>query len=269
MDYKKSLGIAINDKSKTDLFFQKIFNYLTFSQNKLYMTISESEYLNFCNTSGVSIRLNEDYYHDILNILHTNSDELELFLPYYMSFINCLEDNDDREWDRQYFFDLICKLLKESQIPFEIRKDEDGYFIFPRGAKELDDALVSENLVWMKDYPKSRNAFVKALREYADQNEENASEIADKFRKALESFFQEFFESEKSLENYKAEYGAYLKQHGVPAEISNNFETILQAYTNYINNYAKHQDKTGQNVLEYIMYQTGNIIRLLITLKKS
>ena len=35
-----------------------------------------------------------------------------------------------------------------------------------------------------------------------------------------------------------------------------------------MNNYAKHHDKTSINVLEYIMYQTGNIIRLLITLKK-
>ena len=33
--------------------------------------------------------------------------------------------------------------------------------------------------------------------------------------------------------------------------------------------YAKHHDKTELNVLEYLMYQTGNIIRLLITLKQA
>ena len=87
--------------------------------------------------------------------------------------------------------------------------------------------------------------------------------------KHLKASFKCFFGSEKSLENYKSEYGAYLKQQGVPAEISNNFESILQAYTNYINNYAKHHDRAGLNVLEYIMYQTGNIIRLLITLEKG
>ena len=36
-----------------------------------------------------------------------------------------------------------------------------------------------------------------------------------------------------------------------------------------MNNYAKHHNKTSRNVLEYIMYQTGNIIRLLITLKQE
>jgi hypothetical protein len=34
-----------------------------------------------------------------------------------------------------------------------------------------------------------------------------------------------------------------------------------------MNSYAKHHDKAGENALEYIMYETGNIIRLLINLK--
>ena len=65
------------------------------------------------------------------------------------------------------------------------------------------------------------------------------------------------------------EYGRYLKSIGVPAEITGNMETLLQAYANFMNGYAKHQDATSMNVLEYIMYQTGNIIRLLITLKQE
>lgn len=272
LDYKKRLGIAIDDKSKADLFFKKMFNSLNRLSSYGDVEISDEEYVSFCNTCGVEMDVDCLYnfgYEEIISVLQDHDDSLEEFLPYYMFFINCLEDIDDRQWNSQKFFDLICKSLQESRIPFEIIKDDDGYFIFPRGAKELDDALVSENLEWLKEYPQSRIAFSKALKEYADQNVENASEIADKFRKALESFFQEFFGSEKSLENYKSKYGDYLKDHGVPTEISNNFESILQAYTNYINNYAKHHDRTGLNVLEYIMYQTGNIIRLLITLEKG
>lgn len=74
-----------------------------------------------------------------------------------------------------------------------------------KGAKELDDALVSKPLEWLASYTKARTAWVKALKGYSEQTDENASEIADKFRKALEAFFQEFFNSEKSLENYKTE----------------------------------------------------------------
>lgn len=60
-----------------------------------------------------------------------------------------------------------------------------------------------------------------------------------------------------------------MKKKGVPVELSNNFETLLQSYTNFINEYAKHQDKTSKDILEYIMYQTGNLIRLIITLKSK
>lgn len=118
-------------------------------------------------------------------------------------------------------------------------------------------------------YPESRKAFVKALREYSETTPDNASDIADKFRKTLENFFQEYFGGNKSLENYKNTYGTYLKSQGVPKEVSGNFETLLQAYTSFMNNYAKHRDATSNRLLEYLMYQTGNIIRLLITLKQG
>lgn len=133
----------------------------------------------------------------------------------------------------------------------------------------MDAALVSHPLSWLAAYPNARTAFAKALKEYAEATPEKASDIADKFRKALEVFFQEFFNCDKTLENCKATYGKYLKAHNVPNEISSNFETLLQAYTNFMNGYAKHHDKTRLNVLEYVMYQTGNIIRLLLTLNQE
>ena len=157
--------------------------------------------------------------------------------------------------------------LSNSQIKYNILTDKDGIFVFPKGAEELDDALVSQPLEWLKQYPESEKAWVKALKSYADATEANASDVADLFRKTLETFFREFFKGNKSLENYKKDYGDYLKGKGIPTEISNNLETLLQAYTNFINNYAKHRDATSDKVLEYLMYQTGNIIRLLITLE--
>ena len=107
------------------------------------------------------------------------------------------------------------------------------------------------------------------LKDYTSVTESNASEVADGFRKALETFFQEFFNSDKSLENLKSEYGSFLKSHSVPAEIANDLNKLLDSFTNYNNNYAKHHDKSSVNVLEYLLYQTGNIIRLLITLKNG
>ena len=135
--------------------------------------------------------------------------------------------------------------------------------------KQFDEALVSDVSDWLQHYPESQKAWKKALIGYYTHSNETASDVADSFRKSLETFFMEFFEENKSLENMRSTYGNYLKEHNVPKDISNNLEATLKNYTNYINNNAKHHDKTDRNILEYIMYETGNIIRLLITLKRN
>ena len=271
LDYREKLGIGFADHEKVKYFIVKMFNVLDEIYNEMAGEFDESEYFNFCNVTGTP-RRNTIYGNSfgyVVDILRQNSQTIEAFLSYYIAFINCKKDTEVRKWKRAHFQNLVCNLLKESHIPYEVLTDKDGFFVFPKGAKELDDALVSEPLKWLSAYPKAHAAFVKALKEYANATPDNASDIADKFRKALETFFQEFFECDKSLENCKNLYGGYLKSHSVPSEIAGNMETLLQSYTHFMNGYAKHHDKTSINVLEYIMYQTGNLIRLLITLKRT
>lgn len=276
IDYREKLGIVFNDNDKFKYFKQKIFNVLNIISDDCYSgCIDYDEYFNFCDITGMPLNTNysADYHNrsrfeHCLSIIERTTI-LADFLAYYIALVNSVKTNkySDRCWTRSKFSNLLCKTLEESHIPFELAEDNNEYFVFPKGAKELDNALVSEPLDWLTDYPVAHKAFVKALKTYSEATEDNASDVADLFRKALETFFQEFFNTPKTLENLKSEYGTYMKSKGVPAEISGNFETLLQAYTNFINNYAKHRDETSDTVLEYIMYQTGNIIRLLLTLK--
>ena len=73
------------------------------------------------------------------------------------------------------------------------------------------------------------------------------------------------------MERYVSDhtYEQYLDKCGVPSDMRDEFKNTVNAYAKFINNNAKHHDKTELNVLEYLMYQTGNIIRLLITLKRE
>ena len=276
LDYREKLGIGFCDEEKFQYFKLKIFNVLNSVADSTYSGFMEcDEYYEFCNTTGISLNLSysSDYCgkerlnHCLSVIERTNS--LVTFLAYYIAFVNSTETkkSSGNRWNRIDFSNLLCRMLKETHIPFDLIENNEEYFVFPKGAEELDDALVSEPLNWLEDYPDAHKAFIKALKAYSEVNEDNASDVADLFRKTLETFFQEFFGGGKSLENYKSDYGAHLKTLGVPKEISGNLETLLQAYTNYMNNYAKHRDATSDTVLEYLMYQTGNIIRLLITLK--
>lgn len=274
IDYRKKIGIGFNDKEKETYFRNCIFNFLDLMEKNKFTEYNSKDLFRFCCNVGIEkpeVRYYESVLFTVFNILR-ETKSLTDFLSYYIFFVQSIPSENDEEDNlagKEYYYNLLSDMLNKAHIPFKIYEDKDGMFFFPRGAKELDDALVSEPLEWLSEYPKTRKEWIEALKDYSNLTDTNASNVADKFRKALERFFQEFFSSSKSLENMKSEYGTYMKEKGVPPEVSNNLETLLQSYTNFMNGYAKHHDKTDKNVIEYIMYQTGNIIRLLITLKKG
>lgn len=272
VDYREKLGIGFNDEKKFQMFKNIVTVYLSkFSDHELFDVDDLKQYLMCVGENKGFYRYPSEGLIDSVNETQT-IDELiskmiafcNIYAPHQKSYQYPVEIIKSKD-----IYNFIRESLIALNISFEVIKDNDGYFIFPKGARELDDALVSQPLEWLKGYPLAHRAFVKALKDYSSATEDNASEVADSLRKALETFFQEFFKSNKSLENYKSEYGDYLKSHGVPAELANDFTKLLGAFTDYNNNYAKHHDKASLNVLEYLLYQTGNIIRLLITLKNG
>ena len=274
MDYQKKLGLNFDYNRKNLRFIAQIHNFF---DNSISIEFDRNIEIAFCNMIGVPTKPEEDPLHLFgdgphglqrawlyLNERQTNFFD---FLSCCVALINAYPSKERKI--KRVLQNEIFDALNNCKMLYEVLNDNDGVFIFPKGAKELDDTLVSQPLEWLLTYPKSHTAFVKALKAYSEATSDTASEVADIFRKALETFFQDFFGAQKSLENYKSDYGKYLKEQGVPKEISGNFETLLQSYTQFMNNYAKHRDATSDKVLEYIMYQTGNIIRLLITLRQE
>ena len=269
-DYRKILGLNFSDEEKIKLFLAKA--YIGFAESiELDNYLSAEEFNNFCFNAGIKVV--PEYFSSyaerskvVFDFFKKETNDLNRFLYYFTILLNASKTNspERKQWQKAISF-----WASESELDFEFLEDGEKVFILSRGAKELDDALVSQPLEWLKGYPLAHKAFIKALKDYSSATEETASEVADSLRKALETFFQEFFNNSKSLENYKSEYGDYLKSHGIPAEIANDFNKLLNSFTNYNNNYAKHHDKSSINVLEYLLYQTGNIIRFLITLKKE
>lgn len=274
LDYRAKLGIGFDDDQKREAFrnniaslFDGLRDYL-FSQRMgyapsfrpYYVMVGELPYnsqYNDIDALSYSVRSNE-------------TDSISTIISKCVALINALNRSHEEAYG-SVIKESVVTYLDNLKIQYSIVTDEDGMFIFPKGVPEFDDALVSAPLDWLKDYPKAQKEWSIALRGYSEATPDNARHVADLFRKALETFFQEFFNTGdgRTLENIKADYGKYLKDNGVPAEVSNNFETLLQLYTNYMNKYAKHGPKAKINVLEYLMYQTGNIIRLVITLKQG
>ena len=267
VDYRERLGIGFNDNQK----FQLLKNKISVLMYHLAKTLTYSDYRNDSFIEYFVMVGDNPKSQNIAGVIESFDDTESMveLISKFVAFTNTIHMHLNNKAIISIIKHFLPNEMDNLHIKYVIDEDGDGCFIFPKGARELDDALVSEPLEWLKDYPLTRKAWITALQDYSESSDLTASETADNFRKALERFFQEFFQCEKSLENLKSEYGTFLTSKNVPGELRNNFEKLLESYTNYINNYAKHHDKASRNVLEYIMYQTGNLIRLLITLKQE
>ena len=157
--------------------------------------------------------------------------------------------------------------MEDSDIDYEVLEDSDGYFFFPKGAQELDDGLVSQPLRWLIDYPKTQKVFSLALKQYS--NNIYVRDVADNFRKTLEMFFQEFLNNKSNLKNNTTLIFKYLGENNAEPELSSIVKSIINAYDKLNNSAVKHNDTLDKTYLEFIMYQTGIIIRTLIVVKNN
>ena len=246
IDYREKLGIGFNDAKKLDAFrnnisalFDGLKDYL--ASQRLGVAPSFRPYFIMVGETPYYSR-----YDDVDSVSYSIRTESDLFsmISKCVALVNALNHSHETVY-ADAMKDAVLSYLDHLKIAYSIIADDDGIFIFPKGVPEFDDALVSAPLDWLKNYPKAETAWSKALRNYSVVTEDTASDVADLLRKALEAFFQEALGGSKSLENYKSEYGTFLKAHNVPAEIANNFITLLDAFTNYNNSFAKHHDKAS------------------------
>ena len=196
--------------------------------------------------------------------LSKHTDSFEDFLSCLVALINTY---GGKKSDKKDILSNVKKALSDSHIEFELIEDTDGVFIFPKGAKELDDALVSAPLEWLRDYPKARETYIIALKQYSEGI--YIRDVADNLRKSLETFLQEFLGNTKNLETNKNEICKYLGEQGVDSGVSGLFQPLINAYKNVNDRIAKHNDAVDKNLLEFLLYQTGVLIRMVIIIKNG
>lgn len=269
LDYREKLGIGFDDEEKKEFFYAILFNLFDTitAQSDGHMSIGE--YFTFCRSTGsrIDTTLLRDYcsserFRDSIRIIKEKKHNLTEFLAYYIFFVNAFKDDEYYEFKGEDFKNVLCNSLEEAHIPYELMYENDKYFIFPKGAKELDDALVSEPLEWLKDYPKAHKTYCIALKQYADGI--YIRDVADNLRKALEEFLQEFLGNTNNLETNKNNICRHLGQQGVDAGISGLFQPLINAYKNINDRIAKHNDAVDEKLLEFLLYQTGVLIRMVL-----
>lgn len=268
IDYREKLCIGFNDEQ----IFKALLNRIEIALDLLCNAIKDSYRTHFDFTFYFVItseKVRYPFSRDIDgvrdNILRSNSIN-ELVLK-CVALINMNDDTWKKSEHYSFFKQYFFNALDDLNILFDEKSDADGVFIFPKGAKELDVALVSQPLEWLQAYPKSYSTFCRALKQYA--NGEYARDVADNFRKALEEFLQEFLGNSKNLDNNKTELFKMLGQKGADPKIAAMIDTLLDQYNTLNNQSIKHNDALDSKYLEFLMYQTGLFIRMIITTCKK
>lgn len=273
LDYREKLGIGFSDEEKGKLFIGKVQNFI-YSASRC--PFEEQDEMNFCNEIGCASLCNSDSVFNMLDLdtpvglkrswlyLEKHTDDALDFLAHMIALINTY---GGKKSDRDIILNTVKRALDESHISYDIFQEGKKYFIFPKGAKELDDALVSEPLEWLKDYPNAQKTYIIALKQYLEGI--YIRDVADNLRKALEAFLQEFLGNSKNLETNKNEICKYLGEQGVDAGVSGLFQPLINAYKNINDRIAKHNDAVDKKLLEFVLYQTGVLIRMVLSVKQE
>lgn len=246
ISYLERLGLGFNDKEKQQIFLNKMYNVFSISK------IAFPHKLESVFASEIGLCFNPRYSNDVLHQPVENFSNpwryIGLFkefgqrLAAIVSLINLFK-KIDRVDDSDYLYQYLIYAFESSHIQYQVESDEDGIFVFPKGDPFLDEGEVMKPLFLLNNNPEAKKSYICALRMYNNLDDSNASNVADQLRKALESFFQDFFKSAKSLENLKSDYGRFLKGKGVSPELSVNLVNLLSPYAYFNNNNAKHHDK--------------------------
>ena len=265
VDYRGKLGIGFDDEAK----FEMLSNILkNFVDNIVCESYDEISYLNYCQMVGEPFYdFYRPYQHlsESLEKCHCTAELISKYIAFYNTCKPAYNGYDTVS--KNQILDCLKSALDKLNIHYEILEDADGVFIFPKGAQELDDALVSEPLEWLNDYPNTHKTYVIALKQYSESV--YIRDVADNLRKALESFLQEFLGNNKNLETNKNEICKYLGEKGVDAGIIGLFQPLINAYKNINDRMVKHNDAVDEKLLEFLLYQTGILIRMVLSIENS
>lgn len=264
-DYKGKLGIKQSDKEKQVAFCKRIKTYFE------YHILSVQQYRTYCYRTGCEFREKPGLYpidkfnYPVNYFLWDGNFLFEEILYRLSNLINVLEE--DGRQNKKEIIEVIQQTARMSGVKIELIKDEDGVFFIPSGIEMFDDALIHDTLDWLNEYPDAKKVFSTALQQYGEGKYDR--NVGDNMRLSLELFLKKILGNSKSIEKNIDELGRFLDKNGIEPIFVAMFKRIIDAYAEVNNEIFKHNDKAIRLVLEYIIYQTGVLMRFLISVKRA
>lgn len=175
-------------------------------------------------------------------------DEIELF-----ALKNNFEWNLQNK-DYETFISLCCdETEKYHPNPFDGKVHLEA---------QIDNISAFSLFLKLIPFEKSYKLFHEAMQKIvAKQWKRN---IVDDLRLCLELFLKEKLQNNKPLEKQIQDVGQYLNNRGEASEITNMFHKLLDYYTKYQNDHAKHNDDVKGTEVNLIFNLTSSFIEHII-----
>lgn len=149
---------------------------------------------------------------------------------------------------------------------FAVHKRGKQFIVYPSGDQFLDRGIIDCTLSGLEDYPEVAEHFEKALGIYLRGETSQYRNLLDNLRFALEQLLKRVFGNQKSLENQKTNLLPWLKDKGLHSQVVNLYEKLLSTYQIYQNDAVKHNEAFSLDEVEFMIYLTGNFMRLILKL---
>lgn len=170
--------------------------------------------------------------------------------------------------------DMVSEIIREIKrlsiltpnASFAIHKKGKQVFVYPHGDPFLDKGIIDSTLSGLEDYPKIAKHFEMALRIYQSGDKNQYRSLLDNLRFAFEQLLKEILKNQKSLENQKENLLRWLKEKGLHTQVVNLYQNLLNTYQKYQNDAVKHNEDYSLYEIEFMIYVTGNFMRLILQL---
>jgi hypothetical protein len=179
------------------------------------------------------------------------------------------------EKDEESYLVLIAGIKKVIDISPGINIEvieEDRYKIVPANAALLDKRIVNETLDCLYKQPAVATLYEEALSTFLKGDSKGYRDVVNKSRLSLELFLKNILGKNKPIEKQKSELGKWLKAKNTHHSIRNIIIQSLDNLAEYNNKWAKHPGYDGywpsKPEVEFVIYQTGIIMRTILELAK-
>lgn len=169
------------------------------------------------------------------------------------------------------YTNLYNFIVGEAKRAIEITPIDIGYLfsgetIIKKGARELDETLILDNLTWLSKYPTVKQSFENSLKYYLGKNYPDA--ITNAYS-SLEGMVKTFLNKDKGLDTDEIRKELINK-----LGLEGNWGQLLYFYSKLAHEFSSRHGKkeTGEKfelpieLVEFYIYITGTFMRLILTL---